>query len=238
MTFDFSGKRVLLAGNVDAGLAGVGKTLQENGAHLIATEDAAAWGELPHETITLDIENPGALGEIDILVINAGWRQVARFLDQTPEDWDAAIFTNFETPIFLAQAVAKGMITRARGGRIIFLIGVEGLMPFTGTAAAGVSLTMLLGIMKMIAVDLAPYGITVNLIAEGWTDASVSALDADVQRHIVQGIPQGKPGTADDVGAAAAFLASDMAAYLTGIVIPVDGGYLLTGSAGQSMFKA
>jgi 3-oxoacyl-[acyl-carrier protein] reductase len=246
MTFNFSGKRALLAGTVDITLTAVGKTLYEGGAELIAAYESPLWGDVPHETVQLNMHEPNilhkqieALGEINILVFNAGWRQAGRFLDSSPEDWNAAVEANFESPVFLAQAVAKAMIVRAQGGRMIFLMGVEGLMPFAGTAAAGVSLTMLWGIVKMMAVDLAPHGITTNLVASGWTDSdALAALDGETQAHIIHGIPVARPGTPSDVGAAIAFLASDSAAYITGTVLPVDGGYLLTGSSGQTMFES
>ncbi|MEO8606618.1 MAG: SDR family oxidoreductase [Chloroflexota bacterium] len=243
--FNFSGKQVLLTGTIDTTLSAVGKTLHESGAQIFAADEAPLWGDLPHETVTLDTQNPDmlreqieAMGAVDILIFNAGWRQAGRFLDSSPEDWDAAIEANFESAVFVAQAVAKSMIARGNGGRIIFLMGVEGLMPFAGTAAAGVSLTMLWGIAKMIAVDLAPKDITVNLVAVGWTDSdALAVLNEDIQAHIRRGIPVTRPGTSTDVGAAVAFLASDTAAYITGTVIPVDGGYLLTGSAGQTMLE-
>jgi NAD(P)-dependent dehydrogenase (short-subunit alcohol dehydrogenase family) len=242
---NFTGKRALLAGAANAALVGVGRALHADGARLIVTDKSPLWGDLTHETAALDMLNPDALsgqvtalGDIDVLVFNAGWRRAARFLDHTPDDWDAAINSNFESPVFLAQAVAHQMIARGNGGRIIFLIGIEGLMPFAGTAAAGVSLTMLWGIARMIAVDLAPHNITVNLVTVGWTDVdALASLGADVQTHIVQGIPAARPGTPDDVGAAVAFLASEQAAYITGMVMPVDGGYLLTGAAGQTIYQ-
>ena len=150
MTFNFSGKRAFLAGTVNTTLAAVGKTLHESGAQLIVADESPLWGDLPREAVTLNMHDPDtlrpqieALGEINILVFNAGWRQTGRFLDSSPDDWDAAIDANFESPVFLAQAVARAMIARGQGGRIIFLMGVEGWMPFAGTAAAGVSLTML-----------------------------------------------------------------------------------------------
>jgi NAD(P)-dependent dehydrogenase (short-subunit alcohol dehydrogenase family) len=241
--FVFSGERVLLAGSADSSLAAIGRMFHDAGAQVMVVDESRLWDDVPHQTVMLNTRNPDplnrqleAIGDINILVVNAGWRRAARFLNYTPDDWDDALNDNFESPVFLAQAVARRLIARGQGGRIIFLIGVEGLMPFAGTAAAGVSLTMLWGIARMMAVDLAPHGITVNLVASRWTDA-LTTLEPDVQAHFMRGIPAGKPGSPDDFGAAVAFLASDAAAYITGMVMPVDGGYLLTGASGQTMFE-
>jgi 3-oxoacyl-[acyl-carrier protein] reductase len=214
MTFDLSGKQALLHGTADYLLTRVGTALADAGAQLVTA----------------------AL--IDIFVFNAGWRHTVSFLDHSFADWDAALLENFESPVFLAQAVARQMIARGKGGRIIFLSGVEGMMPFEGTAAAGTSLTMLTALARMMAVDLAPHRITVNVIVAGWVEGERYAnLPEATRQHIVNGIPQGHPATPNDIGAAVTFLASDLAAYITGTVLPVDGGYTLTRAPGQTMLK-
>jgi len=245
MDWDFSGKRALLAGTVDELLVGAGQALSDAGAQLITAGDAAMWGGLPRETVTLDAADPevlgeqiGRLGALDILIISAGWRHHASFVDHSPADWEAALTVNFKIPLFLAQAVARTMIVQRQGGRIVFLSGVESLMPFEGTAASGTSLTMLGALAKMMAVDLAPHHITVNVIAAGWLNGErYSSLTEAAQQHIVNGIPQGRPALPTDIGVAVAFLASDSAGYITGTILPVDGGYTLTRSPGQTMLK-
>jgi NAD(P)-dependent dehydrogenase (short-subunit alcohol dehydrogenase family) len=243
--FDFSDKRVLLAGLVDEKMLAAGKAFHQVGSVLIV-EDSPLWGDLPHETITLDGLDPDALhaqieslGRLDILIFQAGWRLQAAFLDHSPADWDAALSTNFETPIYVAQAAARLMIAGGHGGRILFLSAVEGIMPFEGTAATGTSLTMLEAMAKMMAVDLAPHFITVNVLASGWVQGEYyDHLSAHTQQHITAGIPIGRPAQADDISTAITFLASDAAAYITGAVLPIDGGYTLTRSDGKTMLKA
>lgn len=245
MTVNFAGKHALLAGAVDERVIAVGQALHAAGARLTVEGDSPLWGDLPRETISLDTSDPVAigaqiagLGALDILLFQAGWRHYATFVDHTPGDWDAALAANFERPVYIAQAVAKAMIARGSGGRILFLSSVEGLMPFAGTAAVGTTLTMLAALARMMAVDLAPHGITVNVLAAGWVqDAHYTSLPNVAQEHIVKGVPLGRPGETAEVGAAAAFLASDLAAYITGAILPVDGGYTLTRAPGQAMFE-
>ncbi len=246
MSFDFSGKRVLLAGLVDEKMVAAGKALHEAGAHLIVGSDSPLWNDLPHETMNLDVLDPAtlhaqveSLGKLDILIFQAGWRLQAAFLDHSPADWDAALSTNFEIPIYIAQAAARLMIAAGNGGRILFMSSIEGIMPFEGTAATGTTLTMLDAMAKMMAVDLAPYRITVNVLAAGWVQSpGYDTLSPDTQQHINNGIPIGRPAQADDISAAVTFLASDAAAYITGTVLPVDGGYTLTRSDGKTMLEA
>ncbi|MBZ0284010.1 MAG: SDR family oxidoreductase [Anaerolineae bacterium] len=243
MGFDLSGKRALLAGTVDDLLIGVGKALFDSGAHLLATEASPHWGDLPHEIVALNGADPEILheqiksiGAVDVLVFNAGWRRHAAFLDHTPADWDAALTANFETPVYLAQAAVLTMIDRGQGGRIIFLSGVESLMPFAGTSAAGATLTMLGALAKMMAVDLASHGITVNVLSYGWLNSEkYIRLPETSQQHIVNGIPLKRTGTPAEVGAVVTFLASNSADYITGTMLPIDGGYVLTRSPGSSM---
>jgi NAD(P)-dependent dehydrogenase (short-subunit alcohol dehydrogenase family) len=230
MTFNLSGKHALLAGTADDLLTSVGTALADAGAQLAPVLDTSRLDTLE--------EQVRQFGVIDIFIFNAGWRHTASFLDHSFADWDAALLENFESPVFLAQAIVRAMIVRGAGGRIIFLSGVEGLMSFEGTAAAGTSMTMLTALARMMAVDLAPHRITVNVLAVGWVEGKYYAdMPEAMRQHIVNGIPQGHPATPNDIGAAVTFLASDLAAYITGTVLPVDGGYTLTRAPGQTMFN-
>jgi NAD(P)-dependent dehydrogenase (short-subunit alcohol dehydrogenase family) len=244
VNFDFSGKRVLLTGLVDEKMVAVGKAFHQAGVALIL-EESPLWHNLPHETVNLSQTDPTAihtqieaLGTLNILIFQPGWRLQAAFLDHSPADWDAALAINFETPVYIAQAAARLMIAGGRGGRILFLSAVEGIMPFEGTAATGTSLTMLDAMAGMMAVDLAPHGITVNVLAAGWVQSEgYDKFPVNTQQHISKGIPVGRPAQPDDISAIVTFLASDAAAYITGTIIPVDGGYTLTRSDGKTMLE-
>lgn len=245
MQVDLAGKRALLAGTLDEVLVGVGAALGDAGTHLIAAQPSPLWNDLPHQVVELSPDDAEALarqlpavGALDILIFNAGWRRCASFIDHSPADWDNATRANFEAPLYLAQAAARLMIAQGRGGRIIFLGGIEGQMPFAGTAATGTTLTMLAALARMAAVDLAPHQITVNLIAAGWTHADrYGPSDDETRQHILRGIPMGRLGASENVGTLAVFLASELAGYVTGAIIPVDGGYTLTRASGKTLLK-
>lgn len=220
MAIDLNGRRALIVGAADDFLMAIGETVRAAGA--VVTVQAS---DAP-------LEAPSG---IDALIVHAGWRRHLAFLDHTPDEWDAALAANFETPVYLAQAAARAMIARGVGGRLVFLGGVEGVMPFAGTAAAGTTLTMLHTIARMMAVDLAPHRITVNVIAVGYAAGEAAQLAPDVQAHLTAGTPTGRLTTAADVGAAVAYLLSDAAANVTGTITAIDGGYTLTRAAGRGM---
>jgi NAD(P)-dependent dehydrogenase (short-subunit alcohol dehydrogenase family) len=178
-----------------------------------------------------------SLPPFGIAVLSPGWYDFGDFMDTTPADWDAALGENFEAMVYAMQAAAKVMIERGAGGRIIILSSVAALMPFSQTSVVGTTLTALWGLAKMAAVDLAPHHITVNIIASGWLETAWYAPYLGEGRPFVEkGIPLGAVGKPGDVGGLCAFLASDLAAYITGAIIPVDGGYLLTPGAGKSPY--
>jgi NAD(P)-dependent dehydrogenase (short-subunit alcohol dehydrogenase family) len=143
---------------------------------------------------------------------------------------DAAVRRNYEQSVYAAQAAARQMIGQGEGGRIIFLGHVAALMPFARQGLLGMSLAMLIPLVKMAAVDLGPHGITVNMVATGPRDETST-------EHITAGTPIERITTAQDASAAVAFLASSAASAITGTVIRVDGGYTLTRSEGRSPFE-
>lgn len=228
MKTDISGKISLLAGKRDDNLEGAGAALMAEGAAIVLADTL--------DEVRYAVERQP---RIDIAVINAGWRRTADFLALSNDDWAEALYDNFEAPAFMMQAIARKMIAVKQGGRIIVLAGIEGMLPFSGQSATGTSLTMIWSIARMAAIDLAPHGITVNIVAPGWTNqAAFLALPQEAQAHILAGIPAGHAGSGPDVGAAVLMFAKPAAGYLTGVILPVDGGYILSRSDGRSMFEA
>ena len=161
-------------------------------------------------------------------VIAPGWFSEKPFMDSTRADWDGALRENVEAMIEAGQTIARRLIAQGSGGSIIFLSSVAALKPYKGLSTAGVSLAALHVIAQMAAVDLGTYKITVNVIAVGWGAGAQQTQTIDSDAQIKRNIPLERLSTARDVGGLCVFLASDAARYVTGAVIPVDGGYSLT----------
>lgn len=168
------------------------------------------------------------LGGIDILVNNAGIIRRNDAVDFTEEDWDAVIDTNLKSLFFLSQAAAKEMIAKGSGK----IINIASMLTFQGgirvpsytASKSGVG-----GLTKAMANEWAAKGINVNAIAPGYIATNnTAALQADETRNrqIVERIPAGRWGKAEDIGGAAVFLASSAADYVNGHILAVDGGWL------------
>jgi 3-oxoacyl-[acyl-carrier protein] reductase len=171
-----------------------------------------------------------AFGRIDILVNNAGISPKKEFLDYTEEDWDAVHSVNLKGEYLCARAVCEHMMAN-RYGRIVNLSssawrsgGFAGGVPYTA-AKAGV-----IGLTRALAKTLGPYGITVNAIAPGPSATQMTETWlAEWSKTFLRQIPLGRVGEPDDIANAALFLASDEAAYITGICLDVNGGIAMGG---------
>ena len=164
------------------------------------------------------------LGGVDILVNNAGITRDGLLLRMSEEDFTRVLDTNLKGAFHCMKAACRGMMRR-RAGRIVNISSVVGVRGNAGQANYAASKAGLIGLSKSAAKELASRGITVNCIAPGFIDtAMTAALPEAVKEKLLAEIPMGRFGAAEDVAAAAAFLASDAAAYITGQVLCVDGG--------------
>ena len=164
------------------------------------------------------------MGGVDILVNNAGITRDGLLLRMSEEDFTRVLDTNLKGAFHCIKAACRGMMRR-RAGRIVNISSVVGVRGNAGQANYAASKAGLIGLSKSAAKELASRGITVNCIAPGFIDtAMTAALPEAVKEKLLAEIPMGRFGAAEDVAAAAAFLASDAAAYITGQVLCVDGG--------------
>ncbi len=240
--FDLTGKTALVTG-ATGGIGGaIAKALHNAGATVGISgrnEDklkalAAELGERVHilsadlsaedAVATLVKAADEALGQIDILVNNAGLTRDGLSMRMNDEDWQQVIDVNMTATFKLAKAVQRGMMKR-RTGRIINIASVVGVTGNPGQCNYVASKAGMIGWSKAMAAEIASRGITVNCIAPGFiSTAMTDALNDDQKTKINATIPAGKMGASEDIAAAAAYLASDEAGYVTGQTLHVNGG--------------
>ena len=163
-------------------------------------------------------------GRVDILVNNAGITRDGLLMKMTEEDYDAVLDTNLKGTFNCIRFVARQMI-KQRGGRIINMASVSGVLGNAGQANYAASKAGVIGLTKTMARELASRGITVNAVAPGFVDTEMTeVLGAEIKEAACSQIPLGKFGQTKDIAQMVAFLASDKADYITGQVISVDGG--------------
>ena len=206
-------------GETQALVESAGRRLAWIDADLGSTEPIARVGEAAW----------AAFGGLDILVNNAGTIRRADAADFTERDWDDVMNVNLKSTFFLTQAIARGWLAAGRGGKVI---NVASLLSFQGgirVASYTASKSGLAGLTRLLANEWAGRRINVNAIAPGYfVTNNTEALrgDPDRSRQILERIPAGRWGEADDLGGAAVFLASSASDYVHGVVLPVDGGWL------------
>jgi 3-oxoacyl-[acyl-carrier protein] reductase len=216
-----AGNRVVLAARNTEKLEEVADEIRSKGAEaFVAQLDLGSVDSIKEAFAKASKE----FGRIDILVNNAGITKDGLALRMKKDDWDVVINTNLSGSFFAIQQVLQGMM-RERWGRIINITSVVGEAGNAGQANYSASKAGLIGVTKSLAQEMASRGITVNAVAPGFIETDMTGvLSAEVKEKILAGIPLKRMGTAEDIAAAVAFLASDAAGYITGHVLDVNGG--------------
>jgi len=171
------------------------------------------------------------LGGVDVLVNNAGIVSFTDFLDTTEVEFDRVFAVDYTGPFNCCKAVVPGMVER-RFGRIVNVSSIAAKRGggFLGRSLYAAAKAGLIGFTKALARELAPHGITVNAVAPGGMDTEMTKRlrdDPELLAKVEAAIPMGRRGTSEDVVDAVCFLATDLAAYLTGETINVDGGVMM-----------
>jgi 3-oxoacyl-[acyl-carrier protein] reductase len=165
-----------------------------------------------------------SLGAVEVLVANAGITRDTLLMRMSDEDWDRVIATNLSGAFRVARRAARPMV-RGKFGRIVFVSSVVGMMGSAGQVNYAASKSGLVGMARSLARELGSRGITANVVAPGFIETDMTAeLGEDLIKRYAEQIPLGRFGSVDDVAGTIEFLASDAASYITGAVIPVDGG--------------
>lgn len=228
------GRSVLVTGgNRGIGLA-VARAFAEQGDDVAITYRS---GEPPDGVLAVkcDVTDPETVaaafdeveakqGPVEVLVANAGITRDTLLLRMSEDDWSSVIETNLTGAFRVTKRAAKGML-RLRRGRIVFISSVVGMKGSPGQVNYAASKTGMIGMARSLARELGSRGITANVIAPGFVETDITAvLPEERKLEYVEAIPLGRTTTADEVAKVVRWVASDEAAYITGAVVPVDGG--------------
>ncbi len=170
------------------------------------------------------------LGTLDILVNNSGVTGRKPFLDGTAEEWDSVLNTNLRGAFLMCREFARAAIAAGQGGRIVNVASILGLRTIKGVVPYSASKGGLVHMTAVLAMELGPKGFTVNALAPGYveTDLNRGFLQGPAGARIASRVPLGRLGQPEDLDGALLLLASDAGRFITGVVLPVDGGHVVS----------
>ncbi len=223
---------------VTGGNRGIGRAIAEEfvaQGHRVAVTVRSGEGPAGTLSVIADVTNPESLdaafatieeklGAVEVLVANAGITRDTLLMRMTDEEFETVIDTNLTGSFRVLKRATKGMI-KARFGRVIFIGSVVGLLGSAGQVNYSASKSALVGMARSITRELGARGVTANVVAPGFIDTEMTAeLSDELQAQYKKNIPAGRFAQPSEVAKVVAWLAGDDAAYISGAVIPVDGG--------------